>query len=47
MGSLAVSVGVLGGFALIMGLWMNTTWPLVSSYNILFGEIYAGFGLCS
>lgn len=45
MGSLAVSVGVLGGFALIMGLWMDTTWPLVSSYNILFGEIYTGFGL--
>lgn len=45
MGSLALSVGVLGGFALIMGLWMDMTWPLVSSYNILFGEIYTGFGL--
>jgi uncharacterized membrane protein len=45
VGSLAIGAGVLGGFSLIMGIWMNTTWPLVSSYNILFGEIYAGFGL--
>ncbi|MEM0272230.1 MAG: DUF981 family protein [Thermoprotei archaeon] len=45
LGSLAVGVGVLGAFTLIMGVWMDTTWPLVSSYNILFGEIYVGFGL--
>lgn len=44
-GSLAVGVLMLGVFAFIMATWMNTTWPIVGSYNILFGEIYAGYGI--
>jgi putative membrane protein len=43
--SLLVSLGGLGALSLIQGVWMMDTWPLVGSYNILFGEIYAVFGL--
>jgi len=39
-----ITLGAIGAFVAITGLWMIMVWPLVSSYNILFGEIYTAYG---
>lgn len=43
--SALIPLAVLGAFITAQGFWMMDTWPLVGSYNILFGEIYAMFGV--
>ncbi len=43
--SLVLTLAALGGFSAIQGFWMIDTWPLVGSYNILFGEIYTAYSL--
>ncbi len=41
----AAGFGAVGLLGLILGLGMVFTWPLPGSYNILFGEAMALFGL--
>ncbi|MEM3670540.1 MAG: DUF981 family protein, partial [Thermoprotei archaeon] len=43
--SFAVVLGALGLVGLVQGLWMMDTWPLVGSYNILFGEVFTAYSL--
>ncbi len=41
----APPIGFLGGVALAMGFWNDTTWTLPGAYNILFGDAYLLFGI--
>lgn len=44
----AVPTGLVGGSALVLGLWMEMTWPYPSTmggYNILFNDVVLIFGL--
>jgi putative membrane protein len=37
--------GVVGGIALVTGLHMTFTWPIIGSFNIAFGETTVLFGI--
>jgi putative membrane protein len=37
--------GVVGGIALVTGLHMTLTWPIIGSFNIAFGETTVLFGI--
>lgn len=45
LGSGSIPMALLGGYALITGLYGQFTWPLPGSYNILFYDVYTLMGL--
>lgn len=43
--SAQIPLAVLGGYALLMGIYGQIVWPLPGAYNILFYDVYVMFGL--